>query len=108
VLASGARAFVIFDEVFKGTNVKDAFDACGTVVKGFARFPSSVFIVASHLVELVAPLTAVAVIRFAHFEAAIVDGEPRYDYRLRAGHSAQRLGMTLLEREGVTALLNRR
>jgi hypothetical protein len=67
-----------------------------------------VFIVASHLVELVAPLTAVAVIRFAHFEAAIVDGEPRYDYRLRAGHSAQRLGMTLLEREGVTALLNRR
>jgi DNA mismatch repair ATPase MutS len=107
VLASGARAFVIFDEVFKGTNVKDAFDACGAVVTGFARFRSSVFIVASHLVELVAPLTDVAGIAFAHFEAAIVDGEPRYDYRLRDGHSAQRLGMTLLEREGVTALLNR-
>jgi DNA mismatch repair ATPase MutS len=98
---------VIFDEVFKGTNVKDAFDACGAVVTGFARFRSSVFIVASHLVELVAPLTDVAGIAFAHFEAAIVDGEPRYDYRLRDGHSAQRLGMTLLEREGVTALLNR-
>ena len=36
-LASGQRALVVFDEVFRGTNVSDALDASRLVIRGFAR-----------------------------------------------------------------------
>jgi DNA mismatch repair ATPase MutS len=106
-LATGNRCVVLCDEVFKGTNVHDALDASLAVIRGFAARTTSCFIVSSHLVELVADLVKVPGIRLHCFEAEILDGEPRYDYRLRPGHSNQRLGLLLLERAGVVDLLNR-
>jgi DNA mismatch repair ATPase MutS len=105
-LTTGDRCVVLCDEVFKGTNVHDALDASRAVIRGFAGRSVSCFIVSSHLVELVPDLASISGIRFHCFEADIENGEPRYDYRLRTGHSAQRLGLLLLERAGVIQLLN--
>lgn len=107
LLTQGVRAFVLFDELFKGTNVKDAFDACRRVIPGFARADGSVFLVSSHLVELVEALEGEPRIAFRYFDARLHDGVPRFDYALKDGASAQRLGLTVLEREGVFDLLDR-
>ncbi|MEJ2186858.1 MAG: hypothetical protein P8Z36_13080 [Gemmatimonadota bacterium] len=107
LLAEGVRAFVLFDEMFKGTNVKDALDACLRVIPGFARADGSVFLVSSHLVELAQELAGAPRITLRYFDARLRDGVPHFDYALKEGASAQRLGLTVLEGEGVFELLER-
>ena len=69
LLAEGARAFVLFDEMFKGTNVKDAMDASGLVLDGFARGHRSTVVISSHLVELAELFADHRRIAFRAFEA---------------------------------------
>lgn len=104
-VARGARALVVFDEVFRGTNVRDALDASRLVMLGFARSRTSGFIFSSHLVELAEDLREEKSIRFACFDGTIRDGRARYGFRLRQGVSDQRLGLKLLEEERVPELL---
>ncbi len=105
ILARGYRAFVLFDEVFRGTNLHDALEASKAVMRGFARCGSSGFVFSSHLVELVDELEDLDSVRFAYFDGEIADGAARYTYELKDGYSAQRLGLQLLRQEGVPDLL---
>lgn len=105
LLRAGRRAFVLFDEIFKGTNVKDAFEASRAVIRGFARSPGGVFLVSSHLAELAEELRPLASVALRYFDAELIEGRPVYSYRLREGASAQRLGLLLLEQDGVLELL---
>jgi DNA mismatch repair protein MutS len=107
LLAEGRRALIMFDEVFKGTNVRDALDASTEVILGFAKARGSGFIFSSHLAELVETLSASTAIRFCCFDGDIVDGVPHYGYRLRDGVSDKRLGLLLLSQAEVPQLLAR-
>ena len=107
MLADGRRALVVFDEVFKGTNVRDALDASAEVILGFARARGSGFIVSSHLADLVEVLESSPAIRFCYFDGDIVHNAPRYTYQLREGVSDKRLGLALLRQAGIPELLAR-
>jgi DNA mismatch repair ATPase MutS len=104
-MAAGRRALVIFDEVFRGTNVKDALDASRLVIRGFARSRRSGFIFSSHLVELAEDLMDEPSVRFVYFDGEIRDGKALYGFRLKEGVSEQRFGLQLLEEEGVPEIL---
>lgn len=106
-LAEGRRCLVLFDEVFKGTNVKDALDASLAVISSFSRASGSGCVFSSHLTELAEPLRSGGRVRFYHFDGAVVDGRATYSYSLREGVSEQRLGVQLLEEANVPALLAR-
>ena len=43
---------VVFDELFRGTNVKDAYDASCAVIGGLARLKYGIFMISSHIVEV--------------------------------------------------------
>lgn len=105
LLAQGTHALVLFDEMFKGTNLKDASDACLAVLSGFAACQNSAFMVASHIAELAAGIENLEGVQFVQFGAEIHGGTAAFDYRVRPGVSQQRLGMLILEREGVLARL---
>ncbi len=105
LLREGKQTFVVFDEIFKGTNVQDAFEASRAVIKGFAGLAPGVFVISSHLAELVQDLATLDSMQFQYFDAEIRDGQLAYDYRLKDGSSSQRLGMILLKQEGVLNLL---
>jgi DNA mismatch repair protein MutS len=107
ILAEGRRALVIFDEVFKGTNVRDALDASAEVILGFANARRSGIIFSSHLVELVSTLESHRAIRFCCFDGDIVDGVPRYSYELQEGVSDKRFGLLLLRQAEVPQLIRR-
>lgn len=107
LLANGRRALVLFDEVFKGTNVKDALEASAQVISGFARASGSGFIFSSHLSELADVLSAEGRVRFAHFDGDIESGVPRYPYRLEEGVSDKRFGMVLLRQAHIPELIAR-
>jgi len=113
-LHDGRHLFVLFDELFKGTNIKDAFDGSCLVIQGFLHFPESRFLVSSHLVELkdrldeeVAsePSDSESPIQYVYFESEVVDGIPRFSYHLRPGISQERLGLLILKNEGIERLL---
>lgn len=106
-LAEGRRCLVLFDEVFKGTNVKDALDASEAVIAAFAKAPGSGFVFSSHLVELAESLHATGRIRLRCFEGELVDGRATYSYRIRDGVSDRRLGLQLLQEAEIPALLDR-
>lgn len=107
ILARGTSAFVLFDELFKGTNLRDATDACTAVLSGFSSCAGSAFLVASHLAELAEGLGPESAAGLVHFGAEVREGRPVFDYRLRPGVSEQRLGMLILRQEGVLELLGR-
>ncbi len=106
LLAEGCPSLILFDEPFKGTNVRDALDASTAVIRGFARSRRSGSIFSSHLAELAERLDDVPV-RFRRFEGEIRDGEPRFTFRLESGVSETRFGMLLLEQARVPELIRR-
>jgi DNA mismatch repair protein MutS len=104
VVQSGATLAVV-DEPFRGTNVHDAAEATLAVITRLAAHPRALVFIASHIAEVVPGIGGDGRIRLLHFAADTTTAQPTFDYRLRDGVSTQRLGMTLLNQEGVLELL---
>lgn len=105
---AGRRVVALVDEPFKGTNVKDAMEASWLVLESFANASDCLFAVSSHLIELGDALLATDRVVCSRFEAVERDEGLDFDYTLRAGVSSQRLGMRVLEQEGLVAQLRGR
>ena len=96
---------VVFDELFRGTNVKDAYDASCAVIGGLARLKYGVFMISTHIVEVAEFLKPFPSVCFRFFEIDMTTGEPRYTYCLREGVSDERIGMYILKKAGVVDLI---
>lgn len=106
--ASGKRLLLMFDELFKGTNVKDAYDGTLAVTEGFSGYRACLFIVSTHIIEVAEALKPAPNIRFV-FMPTIMDGAyPRYTYRLQEGVTEDRQGMMIIRNEGILEMLNNR
>lgn len=95
------RVFVIFDELFRGTNVKDAYDATLLVTKGFTKMPDALFFISTHIVEVGRELEKLEQVSFKCLESRLEEGMPVYDYRLKDGISTERLGLVILKNEKI-------
>lgn len=100
------RIFVIFDELFRGTNVKDAFDASSAIIESFAKIKTSTFCISTHITEIADRLKNDPGIEFKCFNAELINGKPVYDYSLRNGVSHERMGMHILQNENIMEILN--
>lgn len=105
-VADGYRVLAIMDEPFKGTNVKDAFDASLAVLTRFAQKQECLFMVSSHLIELSEQLDDDLSIGYCYFEAQEQGQTLDFDYLVQEGVSSQRLGMRVLQEEGIFSLLD--
>lgn len=100
------RLLVIFDELFRGTNVKDAFDASLLIIESFARISKSTFCVSTHITEVAEKLDQHSTIEFKYFDSELVDGAPVYSYKLKDGVSHERLGMHIVRNENIVEILS--
>lgn len=105
-LKENNNLLVIFDELFRGTNVKDAYDGTLAIVSAFARIKSSFFVISTHIIEAAESLSANENISFRSFEIREVDGHPTYTYKLKNGISTDRLGMYIIRKERVVEMIN--
>lgn len=106
-VALGYRVVALMDEPFKGTNIKDAFDASLAILERFSVRENCLFIFSSHHIELNNHLnTAGSQVDCRYFEAVETEDRLHFDYRLRPGISEQRLGMRVLREEGIFKLLD--
>lgn len=104
-LGEGKALLVIFDELFRGTNVKDAHEASVAVTKAFARKQQSLFIVSSHIVEAGADLHNVPGVAFYYLPTRMKGNTPKYTYTLEKGITDDRHGMLIIRNEGVLDIL---
>jgi hypothetical protein len=105
LLASTPRVVAIIDEPFKGTNVHDASDATALLLDGLCAQSASVVLLATHLSSVVRSRARDERLAAGFLGAIQSDSGVAFDYILREGISDQRLGMVLLEREGVVSAL---
>ncbi len=97
--------FVIFDELFRGTNVKDAYDASLLIISELAAIRSSIFFISTHLLELTKELKKFANISFQYMDVILEGKKPIFTYKLRVGVSNERLGMYFIQNEGIIELI---
>ncbi|MDL2277019.1 hypothetical protein LJC57_00340 [Parabacteroides sp. OttesenSCG-928-G07] len=91
---------IIFDELFRGTNVKDAYEGTSSIVSAFARTNASFHIVSTHIVE-VAEVLQEANIQFLAMDTSRKDGIPVHSYKTKEGVSTERLGMHIIREEKI-------
>lgn len=105
-VSAGKNLLVIFDELFKGTNVKDAYDATLAVTRAFSEYRNCFFIISTHIIEVADALkTACNNLQFVFFPTIMEGTVPRYTYRLQAGVSSDRHGMMIIQHEGIVEII---
>ena len=105
-LAQQKRLFVIFDELFRGTNVKDAYEATVALTTAFARKTDSVFVISTHIIEAGSVLKEQCPnIQFCYLPTRMEGTKPIYTYQLTAGITADRHGMIIIGNEGIIEIL---
>lgn len=103
--ASGSRLMLIFDELFKGTNVKDAYDGTLAVTSEFAEYEACLFVVSTHIIEVGEDLQSVANIQFRYMPTLLENNVPRYTYRLQEGITEDRQGMMIIRNEHILEMM---
>lgn len=104
-VASGKRLVLMFDELFKGTNVKDAFDGTLAVTDAFSDYNDCLFIISTHIIELGDALKKRDNIQFAFMPTTMNGSRPQYTYKLQEGISEDRQGMMIIKNEGILELI---
>jgi DNA mismatch repair protein MutS len=99
--------FIIFDELFRGTNVKDAYDASLATINALSAIKNSVFLISTHIVEIAAEITHLQNISFQYFIARIDNGKPVFEYKMREGVSSETLGFYIFKNEGILEILEK-
>ncbi len=101
-VAKGLNLLVIFDELFKGTNVKDAFDATVAVTEAFARRKNCSFIISTHIIEAGGELSRrLGNLQFLYLPTVMEGTRPTYTYTLKEGITDDRHGMMIINNERV-------
>jgi DNA mismatch repair protein MutS len=100
-LNHGKSLFVIFDELFRGTNVKDAHEATVAITQAFAGKTDSMFIISSHIVEAGEELKKRPTIGFSYLPTRMNGHTPEYTYTLEEGITNDRHGMIIIRNEGI-------
>jgi DNA mismatch repair ATPase MutS len=103
--ASGKRLLLMFDELFKGTNVKDAYDGTLAVTEAFAGYRACLFIVSTHIIEVGEALRKHSNIHCAYMPTIMDGATPRYTYRLQEGITEDRQGMMIIQNERILELI---
>jgi len=100
---------VLMDELFKGTNVHDAYECTKAVVEGLLNHDHHLVILSTHLYEVAQQFSSNPAILFSYFVTTMgTEGGYKFTYELKQGISNDRIGYLILQKEGVIDLLARK
>lgn len=106
IMQQGAH-LVLMDELFKGTNVHDAYECTRAVIDGLLLQEGHVMVLSTHLYEVAQHFKEDNRLQFAYFVTnATEDGNFKFRYELKPGISNDRIGYKILQREGVIDILS--
>ncbi|MNL34894.1 DNA mismatch repair protein MutS [compost metagenome] len=100
------RLFILFDELFRGTNVKDACEATIAFTTAFAAKRNSIFVISTHIIEAGEVLKETCSnVNFTYMPTIMNGNRPVYTYRLQQGITSDRHGMIIIKNEGILDIL---
>lgn len=99
------NCFVVFDEIFSGTNINDASQITVKTIKGISKFEKSMFIFSTHLNGIENSLITNQNIKVLHLECFLEQSELKFTYRIKEGWSKLEIGNLLFEQYGLNELL---
>ena len=101
-----SNLFIIFDELFRGTNVKDAYDATIAVIEAFSKIRRCTFIVSTQIIEAGEILAGKCKnVQFIYMPTVMENGKPRYTYVAKKGVTADRHGMVIIRNERILDII---
>ncbi|NML70779.1 hypothetical protein HHL23_13380 [Chryseobacterium sp. RP-3-3] len=100
------NCFVVFDEIFNGTNINDAAQITVNTVNGLSKFKSSLFIFSTHLNLIENHLTENKNVLLLNLECFLENNELSFTYKLKEGWSRLEIGKLLFDQYGLNELLN--
>jgi DNA mismatch repair protein MutS len=103
---SKKNLFIIFDELFRGTNVKDAYDASLMIISALAKIRDNLFFISTHILEVAETIDNKDSIMFRCFESDLIDQQPIYDYKIKDGISSERIGLLIIKNEHIPEILD--
>ncbi len=104
-VASNKQLVIIFDELFKGTNVKDAYDGTVSIVDAFSKRNGS-FIISTHIMEAGQTLRKSNERLFFKYLPTVMKGTvPTYPYKLEDGITDDRHGMIIIKNEKILDII---
>jgi DNA mismatch repair protein MutS len=104
----GKNVFIIFDELFRGTNVKDAYEATVAITGALTKKSNCLFIVSTHIMEAGETLKQnYQHINFIFLPTKMNSDKPVYTYQLEQGISDDRHGMLIIRNEHILDLLKK-
>lgn len=105
-VSTGKNLVVVFDELFKGTNVKDAYDATVAVAKAFGENRNCSYIISSHITEAGYTLRECCNnFKFMYLPTIMKGTIPTYTYRLEKGITNDRHGMMMINNERIVEII---
>lgn len=103
------RHLVLMDELFKGTNVHDAYECSKAVIQHLIDHKQDLFAISTHLYELYDELKEEGSIAFRYCNTNIdATGNYSFTYELKEGVSNDKIGFLVLQHEGVLDILKGR
>lgn len=109
LLKQQKNMIILFDEMFRGTNVKDAYEATVAITAGFAQRRNCMFVVSTHIMEAGEQLRQTHDnINFLFLPTKLEGSVPVYTRVLEKGISADRHGMIIINNEGILNMLTQK
>ena len=106
-IAQKGAQLVLMDELFKGTNVHDAYDCTKAIVEGLLQHPQHIMILSTHLHEVAYHFEKQKGLVFYCFHTTIgKEGNFEFNYQLKEGISDERIGYKILVKEGIVNILH--
>ncbi len=105
-LDNSSNMLIIFDELFRGTNVKDAYDGSLAIISALAFTNNSFYLISTHILEVAESLKNKN-IQFLYLETLNKNDIPHYTYKVKSGISEERLGMYIIEKEKIIEIINK-
>ncbi len=104
-IGSNKNMVVILDELFRGTNVKDAYEATKLIITKLSEIKGCLFFISSHILEVAEDISQSDHIDFRCFESSLDNDMPAYDFKLKKGISVERVGLQIVKKENVESIL---
>jgi len=99
------NCFVVFDEIFNGTNINDAAKITVDTIEGLSKYENSMFIFSTHLNLIENYLVNNKNIMLLHLESFLTDNNLTFTYKLKEGWSKMEIGKILFDKHGLNDLL---
>lgn len=96
----------LMDELFKGTNIQDAYESTELILKSLQDYQEHLFILSTHIYELAKEYKHLDQVRAVYMETIIDQkGDYSFTYHLKEGVSDDKIGAIMLRKEGIFDIL---